>query len=723
MTSILSLTNPFENSVLNYNETQLEKERQILQYFEAVNLGYVPPPEIVAELAAILALEELSSEALARLQTLLDLINGPGTGTPPEIDGGDFAQVTMDENTTFVTTVTAVDQFPDNDGTETLTYSIAGGADAALFEIDQITGELSFIAAPDFEAPVGGDNTYEVVIQVNDGVDLMDTQTIQVTVNDVDEAVPPSNFGALLNGIDAADTSGYSVASAGDVNGDGYDDILIGANFADPGVAEAGETYLVYGSASGLPPTVDLASLDGSNGFVMNGIAMSDTSGVSVSSAGDINNDGFDDMLIAAPSADPDGRLNAGQTYVVFGSATGVDVNGSFDLSSLNGTNGFVIDGVAAADRLGFSVASAGDVNGDGIDDIIIAAPTASPNGTFSGATYVVYGSATGFAANFDLSTLDGTNGFVMNGLTADDRSGYSVSSAGDVNGDGLDDMLIGAFQADEIDGTTSGVTNVGETYVVFGSTTSAAELDLSALDGTNGFVVNGIDAFDYSGESVSSAGDVNGDGFADILIGASDADASVNGPFDTGETYVVYGTDTGFSAELDLADLDGTNGFIMKGVDGFDYSGLSVSSAGDVNGDGFDDILIGASSADPNGFSSGESYLVFGAASGIPANVNLSELDGTNGFVFNGIDAFDFSGHSVSSAGDVNGDGFDDLLISAFRADPLSPGDAVLVDAGETYLVYGGDTILDAFDLEDTVQDGSIDLSLLTNATDAFVF
>ncbi len=682
-----------------------------MQYFEAVNLGYVPPPEIVAELAAILALDELSSEALARLQTLLDLINGPDNS--PVIDGGEFAEVTMDENTTFVTTVTAVDQFPDNDGTETLTYSIAGGADAALFEIDQDTGDLTFIAAPDFEAPVGGDNTYEVVVQVNDGVDLMDTQTIQVTVNDVDEAVPPSNFGALLSGIDGADTSGFSVASAGDVNGDGYDDILIGANFADPGVAEAGESYLVYGSASGLPPTVDLASLDGTNGFVMNGIAMSDVSGVSVSSAGDINNDGFDDMLIGAQDADPSGNLNAGQAYVVFGSAAGVDVNGSFDLSSLNGTNGFVIDGVDADDRLGNSVASAGDVNGDGIDDILIGAATASLNGQFAGATYVVYGSATGFAANFDLSTLDGTNGFVMNGLTADDRSGYSVSSAGDINGDGLDDMLVGAYQADEIDGINSDVTNVGETYVIFGSTTSAATLDLSTLDGTNGFVVNGIDPFDYSGVSVSSAGDVNGDGFADILIGAAEADP--NGLFSSGETYVVYGTNTGFSAELDLANLNGTNGFTMNGVDSFDKSGLSVSSAGDVNGDGFDDVLVGASSASPNGFNSGESYLVFGAASGIPETVDLSALDGTDGFIFNGIDAFDFSGHSVSSAGDVNGDGFDDLLISAIRADTDG-----LLDTGETYLVYGGDTIMDAFDLADGVQDGSIELS---NVTDAFIF
>ena len=122
----------------------------------------------------------------------------------------------------------------------------------------------------------------------------------------------------------------------------------------------------------------------------------------------------------------------------------------------------------------------------------------------------------------------------------------------------------------------------------------------------------------------------------------------------------------------INLANLDGTNGFRLDGIDMFDSSGISVSSAGDVNGDGFEDVIIGASSADPNGNSrAGESYVVFGAAGGFAPSMSLAALDGTNGFRLDGIDAGDLSGTSVSSAGDVNGDGFDDIIIGAFGGDP----------------------------------------------------
>jgi hypothetical protein len=124
------------------------------------------------------------------------------------------------------------------------------------------------------------------------------------------------------------------------------------------------------------------------------------------------------------------------------------------------------------------------------------------------------------------------------------------------------------------------------------------------------------------------------------------------------------------FTAEFDLADLNGSNGFVINGINAYDYSGSSVSNAGDINGDGFDDLIIGAPNADPNGQNyAGESYVVFGSSGGFSANLNLSDLNGSNGFVINGIDALDFSGTSVSSAGDVNGDGFDDIIIGATGA------------------------------------------------------
>ncbi|MDB2437667.1 hypothetical protein N9W89_03045 [Hellea sp.] len=481
--------------------------------------------------------------------------------------------------------------------------------------------------------------------------------------------------GFAINGIDAGDFSGASVSSAGDVNGDGFDDIIIGAQDAEPNGASSGESYVVFGQQSGFGASLNLSALNGTNGFVINGVEAGDRSGRSVSSAGDINGDGFDDIIIGARGGDTNGS-DSGESYIVFGQASGFGA--SFDLSALNGTDGFVINGIEANDRSGTSVSSAGDVNGDGFDDFLIGAPGAIPNNLYSIKSYVVFGSADSFGASFDLSTVDGTNGFVINGIETYDANGIVVSDAGDVNGDGFDDILIGA-----IAGQPGGSLR-GESYVVFGQANGfGASLDVSALDGVNGFALKGVDAFDFSGGAVSSAGDVNGDGFDDILIGAAIAEPNGQG---SGESYVVFGRASGFAASLELSSLDGSNGFVINGINQNDNSGVSVSSAGDINGDGFDDILIGASNADPNGYSSaGEAYLIYGTDAGFAASFDLSSLDGVNGFVLNGIDDGDRSGNSVSAAGDVNGDGFDDILIGAFSADPNGIG-----GAGETYVIYG---------------------------------
>ncbi|EDX83171.1 type I secretion target GGXGXDXXX repeat protein domain protein [Synechococcus sp. PCC 7335] len=477
--------------------------------------------------------------------------------------------------------------------------------------------------------------------------------------------------GFVLRGIDAGDYSGVSVSDAGDVNGDGFDDVIVGALFADPNGRYSGESYVVFGTDGGFGSALDLSRLDGSNGFVLSGIEETDFSGVSVSGAGDVNGDGFDDLIIGASAADPNGR-SSGESYVVFGRDSVFDA--TFELSSLDGSNGFVLNGIDMSDFSGVSVSGAGDVNGDGLDDLIIGASAADPNGRSSGESYVVFGSDTGFEPVLELSNLTGNNGFTIAGVNEDDRAGASVSSAGDVNGDGFDDLIIGAPYA--------GPSHVGESYVVFGSDTGFEPvLELSSLDGSNGFVLNGINEDDLSGRPVSGAGDVNGDGFDDLIIGAPGADPNGNR---SGESYVVFGSDVGFDAAFDLSDLDGSNGFVLNGVDAGDASGGSVSGAGDFNGDGFDDFIIGADLSDPNGRYSGESYVVLGSDEGFAPIFELSNLDGNNGFLLSSINKGDFSGRSVSGAGDVNGDGFDDLIIGSPGADPSGSR------SGESYVVFG---------------------------------
>ena len=151
-----------------------------------------------------------------------------------------------------------------------------------------------------------------------------------------------------------------------------------------------------------------------------------------------------------------------------------------------------------------------------------------------------------------------------------------------------------------------------------------------------------------------------------------------------SGASYVVFGYGNAFAAELNLSTLNGTNGFQINGEAAFDLSGVSVASAGDVNGDGFDDLIIGARWADPNGSDSGAAYVVFGSGSAFDATLDLSSLDGTNGFQINGAAAYDGSGISVAAAGDVNGDGYDDLIVGAYGADPNGSR------SGASYIIFG---------------------------------
>jgi Ca2+-binding RTX toxin-like protein len=485
----------------------------------------------------------------------------------------------------------------------------------------------------------------------------------------IDLSTLTASEGFRIIGDAAFDYAGRAVSSAGDINGDGFDDILIGAWGNDAGGSGAGSAYVIFGHASGFS-NIDLATLSATDGFEIIGDTDLDSTGISVSSAGDLNGDGYDDMIIGAAGNDGGGSA-AGAAYVIFGKASGF---GTIDLTSLAAADGFKIVGENDVDIAGQSVSSAGDVNGDGFDDLIIGSRYNDAGGSNAGAAYIIFGKETGFA-NIDLASLAIEDGFKIIGDAASDETGISVSSAGDVNGDGFDDVIIGAFRA--FGGGTYG--SAGMAYVIFGKASGFATVDLTTLGTSEGFRLIGPTSYDWAGFSVSSAGDINGDGFDEVIVSAPYNE--IGGNY-AGTSYVIFGKASG-SADIDLETLASDQGFRIVGETGYDFSGWSVSNAGDVNGDGFDDIIIGARGNDEGGSLAGAAYVIYGKTGGF-GDVDLSTLSDSDGFKIVGDAVGDQAGTSVSAAGDINGDGIGDLLVGS------DTNDGGGTDAGATYVLFG---------------------------------
>ncbi len=442
--------------------------------------------------------------------------------------------------------------------------------------------------------PVGDENGQVLVIYGNSGG--FDSS---LSVDDLD-----GTNGFVIFGPDVS-AFGWSVANAGDVNNDGRDDLIVGA-------IESGEAYVIFGQADDFAGNIDLAdtALDGTDGFAITGLPEF-ADNLIVSSAGDINGDGIDDIAIG--TADAGGTVGA--TYIVFGTETPA---ATIDVGDLDGSNGFELTGGDIGDALGQSVTSLGDINGDGLDDLLVGTPGGDAGGSESGQATILFGSDTGFAATVDADGLATGGGVQFSGGALGDALGASVTGGGDFNDDGTNDIVIAATLADP-NGASS-----GQIYVVYGDAALEGDFDLGTLDGTNGFVIEGLSAGDQLGSALANLGDVSGDGVDDLgLLTVS------------GDLFVVFGTDAGFPAVLDLGTLNGSNGYKIDGL--FDVTADSVTLTGlpDINSDAGDPIADIAVGVTFDGELSGQTFVILGGAQNL---LNLDEADG----VRNGEIAFD---------------------------------------------------------------------------------
>ncbi len=500
---------------------------------------------------------------------------------------------------------------------------------------------------------------------------------------------PDGPTGILINGVFNGDEAGRSVSFSGDVNGDGMPDILIGAPFADPNnVFGSGQAYVIYGNES-LPPVIELTNLNPTNpslaGITINGIDMNDVLGITVSNAGDINNDGIDDIAIGADMADPGGMLTAGEVYVVYGQKNFPEIINVSLLNLENGVPGILINGFNSLGRLGNSIDGGGDFNNDGVNDLILGTRAEHPiTGELVDHTFIIFGSDQ-LPETIDLNqyVIDQNGGVVLYGIGATIAFRTNpVNFIGDINGDGISDILTSTPNL-EVDS----LPNVGGIFIIYGSENLPNEIDLSELNqpgSASGVLITGTQEGNQSGSSISNAGDVNDDGLDDILIGATLA--SPNNANASGQSYLIYGSEN-LPSEFNLPEINNinfVNGVIINGAAESDFSG-NVNAAGDVNADGFDDIIIGAGGAEPNGnINAGKIYLIHGGAN-LPDAIELSNLDDIDSVIYHGIDPFDSVSLSTK-IGDMNRDGVDDFIISAFEADPDGRD-----EAGELYVIYGG--------------------------------
>ena len=418
---------------------------------------------------------------------------------------------------------------------------------------------------------------------------------------------------------------GFSAASAGDVNGDGYDDVLVGAPLHDYDQTDDGAVFVYLGSAGGVASTPHRI-LDSDQSFSWYGY--------SAAGAGDVNGDGYDDVVVGAFRYD-NGHNNEGKAFIYFGSSSGLDP-----------TSHPIGEGDQSGAWYGLRVSSAGDVNGDGYDDVVVGARLYDNGELNEGAAFVYLGSSSG---------LQTPPHRILESDQAEANFSTGLGPAGDVDGDGYDDVVIGAPEFD------NGETDEGAVFVYHGSP--------SGLEATPRLTLE-IDVVDARyGHRTRTAGDINGDGYDDLIVGAPYYD---NGEEREGAAFVYLGSEDGlitkhaWSFESDQRDAE---------------CGVMVNTAGDVNGDRYDDVIVGAGYFDGIRSDQGRVWVFLGSESGLASEPHWSMVGERTGGIF---------GRWAASAGNVNGDvdgqgdPIDDVIVSAIYHDHAG------FDEGRAYVYHG---------------------------------